>query len=32
VLAADTGLILILTDPHPPISPELLYRVDVTMP
>ena len=30
VLTADTSLIL--DDPHPPVSPQLFYRVDVTMP
>jgi hypothetical protein len=30
VLTADTNLIL--DDPDPPVSPQLFYRVDVTMP
>src|SRR5579859_923139 len=30
VLTADTNLML--TDPSPPVSPKLFYRVDVTMP
>jgi PEP-CTERM motif len=30
VLPADTSLML--ADPHPPASPQLFYRVDVTMP
>jgi len=30
VLTADTSLML--TDPSPPVSPKLFYRVDVTMP